>query len=102
MAGFIALFMRFGIYSDREQTVLGLCGRKLGRPFAVLCGLSLFLMCAAFQFGNCLGMSVALGTLWEAVPRVVWPPVFTIAAIVFMFALKRIYRIVEIVVPITH
>ena len=33
MAGFIGLFMRFGIYSD--ETFLGLAAKKLGRPFAV-------------------------------------------------------------------
>ena len=40
MAGFIALFMRFGVYSDKDVTVLGLTAEKLGRPFAMLCGLS--------------------------------------------------------------
>ena len=95
MAGFIALFMRFGVYSEADATVLGVVAAKLGRPFAVLCGLSLFLMCATFQFGNCLGVSASLGTLAPTIPRAVWPAVFTMAAIIFMFSLKRIYGIVE-------
>ena len=100
MAGFIALFMRFGVYSDAEETVLGLTAKKLGRPFAAICGLSLFAMCAMFQFGNCLGMAAALGTLATSIPRVVWPVAFTLAAIVFMFSLKRIYRVIELMMTV--
>ena len=66
MAGFLALFMRFGIYCD--DTFLGLTSKKLGRWFAALCGIALFAVCAAFQFGNALG--VALGT--EALIEDVW------------------------------
>ena len=100
MAGFIALFMRFGVYSDENETVLGLTAKKLGRPFAALCGLSLFAMCAMFQFGNCLGMAAGLGTLATSIPRVVWPVAFTLAAIVFMFSLKRIYRVIELMMTV--
>ena len=100
MAGFIALFMRFGVYSDEEETVLGLTAKKLGRPFAAICGLSLFAMCAMFQFGNCLGMAAGLGTLATSIPRVVWPAAFTLAAIVFLFSLKRIYRVIEVMMTV--
>jgi len=93
MAGFIALFMRFGIYC--EDTFLGLAGRKLGRWFAVLCGISLFSVNATFQFGNNLGVTAGMEALFGHVPQGVWPIVFTTAAIAFMFSLKEIYRVVE-------
>ncbi len=93
MAGFIALFMRFGIYCD--DTFLGLAGKKLGRWFAVVCGISLFSVDATFQFGNNLGVTSATEVLFPTVPKTFWPIAFTTAAILFMFALKNMYRIVE-------
>jgi Mn2+/Fe2+ NRAMP family transporter len=93
MAGFIALFMRFGIYSD--ETFLGLTAKRIGRWFAVLCGISLFMVDATFQFGNCLGVTAAMANLIGGVPKLVWPIAFTASAIVFLFAFNRIYRIIE-------
>ena len=93
MAGFIALFMRFGIYSD--ETFLGLTAKKIGRWFAVLCGISLFSVDATFQFGNALGVTAGMATLFERVPKIVWPVTFSLAAIVFLFGFRHIYRIIE-------
>ena len=50
MAGFLALFLRFGLYS--RETFLGLASRKVGPWFAVVCGFSLASVNATFQFGN--------------------------------------------------
>ena len=93
MACFIALFMRFGILSD--ETFLELTARKLGRWYAVLCGVGVAMIAAAFQFGNCMGVTAAMDLLVGGVPKYVWPIAFTIAAIAFMFLFKRIYFIIE-------
>lgn len=93
MACFIALFMRLGVLSD--DTFLGLTARKLGRWYAALCGVSVFCVAAAFQFGNCLGVTAGMNMLLEGVPKLVWPIAFTLAAITFMFAFRRIYAIIE-------
>ena len=93
MAGFLALFMRFGIYSD--ETFLGLTAKRIGRWYAVLCGISLFSVDATFQIGNCLGVTTAMANLFASMPKLVWPVAFTVLAIAFMFAFKRIYRIIE-------
>ena len=93
MAGFLALFMRFGCYSD--ETFLDLTARKLGRWYAVLCGLTIFLVSAAFQFGNALGVTAGMEALLPKVSVYVWPIAFTVAAMVFMFGFKRIYVILE-------
>lgn len=98
MAGFIALFMRFGIYGD--ETVLGLTARRLTRPFAMLCGVALSSTSAAFQFGNNLGVTAAMNTLLPEVSQYVWPVLFTAAAIVFMFSLKQIYRTIEVMMTL--
>ena len=93
MAGFLALFMRFGIYCD--DTFLGLTAKKLGRWFAVLCGIALFAVCAAFQFGNALGVALGTEALIEGVSPWVWPVAFTGAALVFLFGFKTIYFVIE-------
>ena len=94
MASFLALFMRFGIYSD--DTFLDVTANKLGRWFAVLCGITIFLVSAAFQFGNSLGVTAGMEALCgERVPQYVWPVAFTAAAIVFMFGFRRIYGALE-------
>lgn len=93
MAGFIALFMRFGIASD--DTFLGLTAKRLGRTYAILCGVSLFSVDATFQFGNCLGVTAAMSALFGGVPQIVWPIAFTAAAIAFLFIFKNIYRVIE-------
>jgi len=98
MAGFIALFMRFGIYCD--DTILGLIAARLSRPFAMLCGVALSSTSAAFQFGNNLGVTAAMNTLLPDVPQYVWPVLFTVTAIVFMFSLKRIYRTIEVMMTL--
>jgi Mn2+/Fe2+ NRAMP family transporter len=93
MAGFLAIFMWFGIHS--EDTFLNLAAKKLGRWYAVLCGLSLFSVDAAFQFGNALGVKGGMAAIFPDVSPYVWPIAFTLAAILFLFAFKRFYKILE-------
>ena len=93
MAAFLGLFMRFGIYCD--ETFLGLAAKKFGRWFAVLCGISLFSVDATFQFGNAIGVTAGMQALWGGVSPYVWPVVFSLAAIVFLFTFKNLYRYVE-------
>ena len=93
MAGFIAMFMRFGIYGD--DTFLGLAAKKLGRPYAAVTGVSVSLVNTMFQFGNCLGVTAAMTLLFPNAPKAVWPVFFTLSSILFMFGFKRIYKILE-------
>lgn len=93
MAGFLALFMRLGIYAD--ETFLELTAKKLGRWYAVLCALTIFLVAAGFQVGNALGVTAGMEALVPGVSVYVWPVAFTVAAIVFMFGMKRIYVVFE-------
>ncbi len=93
MAGFIALFMHFGIHSP--HTFLEQVRLKLGRWFAVLCGLSLASVSATFQFGNNLGVTAATATIWEGAPKLLWPLFFTGLSVAFLFAFKNIYQLLE-------
>ena len=93
MAGFLAIFMWFGIHS--EETFLSLAAKKFGRWYAVLCGLSLFSVDATFQFGNALGVKGGMSALFPDVKPYVWPIAFTVLAIAFLFAFKRFYVVLE-------
>ena len=93
MAGFLALAMRLGIYSD--ETFLTLTANRLGRPFAVACGLAIFMVTAAFQFGNSLGVTAGMEALFAGVPQYVWPVAFTLVALAFLFSFKQFYGLLE-------
>lgn len=93
---FVAFFMRFGIYS--QETFFDVIRRRLGpagKLSAVLCGVSLASTDVLFQFGNCLGVTTGMHVLFKGVPQIIWPFLFTGAAIVFMFGFKKIYKIIE-------
>jgi len=104
MAGFVTLFMRFGISADRS--FLQHCAETWGRWFAALCGLSMFYIATAFQFGNNIGVTTALNSLLTPaakagagaaapVPAWAWPVAFNAAALAFLFAFRRIYAVLE-------
>jgi Mn2+/Fe2+ NRAMP family transporter len=61
MAGFVTLFMRFGIAADKS--FLAHCAELWGRPFAALCGLAMFYAATAFQIGNNIGVTTAMNSL---------------------------------------
>ena len=99
MAGFVTLFMRFGIASTKSY--LQHCADTLGRPFAALCGFSMFYIATAFQFGNNIGVTTAVNSLVTRggapapVQPWVWPVVFNALALLFLFGFRRIYTILE-------
>jgi Mn2+/Fe2+ NRAMP family transporter len=108
MAGFVTLFMRFGISADKS--FLAHCSDTWGRWFAALCGFSMFYVATAFQFGNNLGVATAMNSLLTspasaagtqatqptvAVPAWVWPVVFNAVALAFLFAFRSVYSILE-------
>lgn len=101
MAGFVVLFMRFGIAAD--CSFLTHAARVWGRPFAALAGLSMFFVATAFQFGNNIGVATGVDSLLFAsdaanpppIPPWSWILIFNGLALVFLFAFKRVYSIVE-------
>lgn len=99
MAGFVMLFMRFGISSS--QSFLQHCADTWGRWFAALAGLSMFYIAAAFQFGNNIGVTTALNSLLSTgeadapVPKWAWPLIFNALSLAFLFAFRRICKILE-------
>jgi Mn2+/Fe2+ NRAMP family transporter len=92
MATFTAMGARLGC--ALEVTPLQYVAQRWGRPLAALTGLSAFLVTAGFQFGNNIGVSVALTgiTGW---PAWIWPLFFTALAMVFMLLAREIYSLLE-------
>ena len=68
--------------------------RHVPRPVAVLVGLSAFLVTAGFQFGNNIGVAVAVSAV-TGTPQWVWPIVFTAVALGFLLTAKRLYQMLE-------
>ena len=93
MGGFTLLFMRFGLYSDK--TFFDVVAARCGRVFSVVCGFSAFYIAAGFQFGNNLGVTTAMAGLLPNLPLWVWPVLFNVLSILFLFAFKRTYLYLE-------
>ncbi len=67
---------------------------RWGRPLAALTGLSAFLVASGFQFGNNIGVSVAMSELIP-LPGWCWPVGFTALSLVFLLAAKEVYKLLE-------
>ncbi len=92
MATFTAMGARLGC--ALTTTPLRYLAERWGRPLAFITGLSAFLVTAGFQFGNNIGVGVALGQI-TGTPLWLWPIVFTILALAFLFWAKHVYRLLE-------
>lgn len=93
MATYTAMGARLGC--ALEDTPLTFIANRWGRVAAAIVGLSGFLVAAGFQFGNNLGVAMAMEGLLPGVPSWVWPILFTIIATVFLFAAKDLYKLLE-------
>jgi Mn2+/Fe2+ NRAMP family transporter len=105
MMGMVALGARLGVVL--KGTMCDELAARLGRPFAVLVGLTIFLISAGFQYGNNLGVLAALEP-WLAEPGpgegeaagVFTAPnlillALNAAIILFLLVLPKLYKPVE-------
>lgn len=92
MMTFTAMGARLGCAIN--VTPLQFIAEKWGRPLAALTGLSAFLVAGGFQFGNNIGVSVAMGEL-VPLPMWVWPIVFTALSLAFLLTAKELYKLLE-------
>lgn len=93
MATYTAMGARLGCALD--QTPLGYVAQRWGRPASTIVGLSGFLVAGGFQFGNNLGVALAMEGLLPMVPGPVWPILFTTLATAFLFLAKDLYKLLE-------
>jgi manganese transport protein len=83
---------RIGVLN--RESLLTVTAREYGRWLAVLIGVLAFIVTSAFQMGNYLACSTALSSL-TGVGEGAWIAVVGIVALVFVFAAKELYRVLE-------
>lgn len=92
MAVFTSMAARLGCVLG--VTPLQYVARRWGRWLAFILGFSAFLVTAGFQFGNNIGVAVALRGV-TGLPGWIWPVAFTTLALVFLFGARHLYRLLE-------
>lgn len=92
MAAYTSMGARLGC--ALPTTPLCFVAGRVGRWLAVLAGFSAFLVTAGFQFGNNMGVAFAVSGV-TGLPAWIWPLVFTGAAMLFLFAARRVYLALE-------
>ncbi len=90
MLTYTSMAARLGVVT--RQSTSQLITQRIGRPVAVLIGVGVFFIASAFQFGNNLGVHSALATYVEFD---YWVVVFNALSLMFLFAFKNLYRILE-------
>jgi len=95
MATFTSMGARIGCALD--ESFLQFLAKKWGRPVAAITGFSAFFVAAGFQYGNNLGVAVAMQGLMPDLPDFVWPLVFTGLSLLFLFLAQNIYQLLELV-----
>ncbi len=70
--------------------------RKAGKPLAILVGCIVFIIAAAFQSGNNIGVAAAFEAFVDSKPLVAGLVVaFNLIALSFLFLFKNLYRLME-------
>lgn len=95
MATFTSMAARIGCALDKS--FLSFLADKWGRPVAAITGISAFVVAAGFQFGNNIGVSVAMQGVIPGVYGWLWPIIFTVLSILFMSIAQNVYHLLEIV-----
>ena len=92
MATYTLIAARFGVSQD--NSILATIAEQYGRWFAIIIGVSSFLMAASFQFGNNLGVATAINAI-TGISEVVCPLLFTGLALLLVFFARNLYKILE-------
>jgi len=92
MATYTSMALRFGV--TNKNSILQTIADKYGRWFAIVLGISAFLSASSFQFGNNLGIGIAMEGITGVNERV-WPFIFTPLGMILVFWAKNLYKILE-------
>ncbi|MBN1338449.1 MAG: Nramp family divalent metal transporter [Bacteroidales bacterium] len=89
---YTSMSTRFGVIN--RNSILNSIAGSYGRWFSAVIGISAFLAASSFQFGNNLGVGIAMEGITGISERV-WPLIFTPLAIVLLFWAKNLYKLLE-------
>lgn len=92
MAAYTSMALRFGVFNN--NSILGAIAASYGRWFATVIGISAFLAASSFQFGNNLGVGIAMEGI-TGINEKVWPLIFTPLGMLLVFWAKNLYKILE-------
>src|SRR5690554_1093387 len=92
MVIYTSMGMRFGV--SNEKSILQTIADTYGRWFSIVIGISAFLAASSFQFGNNLGVGIAMEGI-TGIDERIWPLIFTPSAIVLLFWAKNLYKVLE-------
>ncbi len=92
MVIYTSMGARFGI--SNKDSILNSISVNYGRWFSVLIGISAFMSASSFQFGNNLGVGIAMQGI-TGIDERVWPLIFTPTALVLLFYAKNLYKLLE-------
>ncbi len=98
MGNFMIMAARIGVVGGASPCTL--VARHLNRPAAVVIGLTLFLTCATFQFGNNLAFAAAAGALFSQQAPYGAIIVLNLVIVLFLFKARNVYRILERVMKV--
>ena len=105
MGTFVTMGARIGVCGGASPCTL--LAQRLGRPAAFVVGLTLCLVCAAFQFSNNLAVALAAGAFLPETIVIGTDPQWTIPVVaivlvglnllvaVFLFTAREVYRALE-------
>ncbi|MDD4426094.1 MAG: Nramp family divalent metal transporter, partial [Mariniphaga sp.] len=89
---YTSMSARFGVTNN--SSILQSIADNYGRWFSAVIGISAFLAASSFQFGNNLGVGLAMEGI-TGIPERIWPLIFTPMAIVLLFWAKNLYKLLE-------
>jgi len=92
MVIYTSMSARIGIIS--QNTFLETITNTYGKWFAVSIGAASFFAATSWQFGNNLGIGIAMSAI-TGVNESVWPLIFTPLGIALIFYAKNLYKILE-------
>ncbi len=98
MVTYTSMGVRFGVISSKS--ILQAIADKYGRWLAITIGISAFLSSSSFQFGNNLGIGIGMEGI-TGINEHVWPVVFTVICIIFIFWAKSLYKLIEKLMMVT-
>ena len=92
MVIYTSMAARVGIVS--RSTILKTITDSYSKWFAVSIGIASFFAAMSWQFGNNLGIGIAMHAI-TGINEAVWSVVFTLVAIILLFFAKNLYTILE-------
>ncbi len=98
MGTYMTTAARIGVVGG--ATPCTLVARRLGRIAAAVIGINLCLICTTFQFANNLAVVAAAESLIPKVPRIIVLAILNGLIIIFLFAAKQVYRLLEKVMKV--